>query len=612
VGVVTPEERPQGAGRHSSIEVRNRTTSVIIPPKTKTDQSRRIFDLIFSNNSELIAPYGGKLVDLIVPAESFDDFKAYASQLPSIQISPRSVCDLELLATGAFSPLDRFMGRGDYQCVLDEMRLADGTFFPIPVILPVEVNPDLRLDRDIALRNSEYELLAVLTIDDIYQWDRIELADKVYGTRDLNHPVLAELHRWGPLNISGRLKIMQLPGHFDFQDLRLTPSQMRSRLAGLGRRNVVAHQPPSALPGMDERLIEKALDEVDGILLLHLAVGLARLGDIDHYTRVRLYKALAERYPQPGRVLLSLLPLANHLTGPRDPLWQALICRNYGANHVLVSRNHAGPRISGDHRDGAHGLVEKYIQELGVEMVADQGQSAQEGTSTASIFTTPAVSKVPNNGRSVAGWTIQREVAQILAEAYPPRHQQGVCIWFTGLSGAGKSTTAQLLTWLLLEHGRKVAVLDGDVVRTHLSKGLGFSKEDRDTNVRRIGFVASELVRLGGVVICAVVSPYRAARNDVRNMVGIDQFVEVFVDTPLEVCEARDVKGMYAKARRGALKGFTGIDDPYEPPDHPEITLDTVNQTPQENARFILEYLIEQGFIGVGQNHNQEQPSRVN
>jgi len=227
--------------------------------------------------------------------------------------------------------------------------------------------------------------------------------------------------------------------------------------------------------------------------------------------------------------------------------------------------------------------------------------SARERAPATSIFNTPGVTKYPSNGRNLPGLTIQPELAEILAETYPPRHRQGVCIWFTGLSGAGKSTTAEILTWLLLEHGRRVTVLDGDVVRTHLSKGLGFSKDDRDTNVRRIGFVASELVRLGGVVICAVVSPYRVARNDARTMVGEDQFVEVFVNTPLEVCEARDVKGMYARARQGGLNGFTGIDDPYEPPHHPEITLDTVSHTPQENANLIVEYLIDQGFIRTRQ-----------
>jgi sulfate adenylyltransferase len=218
-------------------------------------------------------------------------------------------------------------------------------------------------------------------------------------------------------------------------------------------------------------------------------------------------------------------------------------------------------------------------------------------TPTLSISGTQVRERYLSNGIDLPDWFTRPEVAGILAEAYPPRHRQGVCVWFTGLSGAGKSTTAEILTILLLEHGRQVTVLDGDVVRTHLSKGLGFSKEDRDTNIRRIGFVSAEIVRHGGVAICAAVSPYRATRNDVRNMVGTDQFIEVFVDTPLEECERRDIKGMYAKARRGEIKGFTGIDDPYEAPQHAELTLDTVLHTPEENAQAILQCLIQRGFV---------------
>ena len=563
--------------------------------------------MLVNNNSTLIAPCGGRLIDLTVPDEAFDGLKAYASQLPSIQISPWSVCDLELLASGAFSPLDHFMGREDYQRVLEEMRLVQGHIFPIPLTLPAEASPDLHLDRDIALRNSEYELLGVLTIEEIYPWDRIEFADKVFGTQDLRHPMVAELHRWGSVNISGRLQIMHLPGHYDFQSLRLTPSQTRARLADMGVQNVVGYQPQYSMPLVDEGLPENAVEDVDGILLLQLAVGMARLGDVDHYTRVRIYKALVERCSNPDRVLLSLIPLANRMAGFRETLWQALIFRNYGANHMIVRHNLASPMSFSKDKSyfkpqDALEQSNKYCQELGVKMLPEQEHdrelsSVPKRMPVTPILNPPVITEFPNNGQIQPGEMHHPEVAEILAETYPPRHQQGVCIWFTGLSGAGKTTTAEMLTWLLMEHGRRVTVLDGDVVRTHLSKGLGFSKEDRDTNVRRIGFVASELVRIGGVVICSVVSPYRVARNDVRNMVGVDHFVEVFVNTSLEVCEARDVKGMYARARRGELLGFTGIDDPYEPPDHPEITLDTVKNKPNENANIIIKYLIEQDFI---------------
>jgi sulfate adenylyltransferase len=573
--------------------------------------TRKELRMLALRTSLLIAPYGGKLVDLRVPAESLAELKAYASQLPSIQISPRSVCDLELLATGALSPLDRFMGQEDYQRVLAEMRLADGHIFPIPLTLAVKAGPELHLDQDIALRNHEYELLGVMSIDEIYGWDRTEAAHKVFGTQDLRHPLVAELQSWGDLNISGRLQILNLPRHYDFPDLWLTPAQTRAKLASMARQaeRVVAFQPYHPLHDLDQLFIEQAIEAVDGIMLLHPAVGLTKLGDIDYYTQIRIYRALIEGQDISDRVLLSLLPLATRMAGPREALWQALIRRNYGANNMVVSRNHASPNKGSESAtfyspDDAQELVERFSRELGVTMIPEPERPKNlpdiwEGLLAASNVKPQANTGYRTNGHRLPDWYTRPEIAEILAKTYLPRHRQGVCIWFTGLSGSGKSTTAEMLTWLLLEYGRRVTVLDGDVVRTHLSKGLGFSKEDRDTNVRRIGFVASELVRLGGVVICAVVSPYRAVRTQVRNMMGKDQFVEVFINTPLEICEARDVKGMYAKARRGEIKGFTGIDDPYEPPNDPEITLDTLNTTPQENANFIINYLIEQGFIST-------------
>lgn len=565
--------------------------------------------------STLITPYGGQLVDLLVPDEAVDELKAYATHLPSLQISERSVCDLELLAVGAFSPLNRFMGQADHQRVLDEMRLSDGHIFPLPVTLPAEPGADIQLDQDIALRNAKNELLAVMTVEEIYEWDLNEVAQQVFGSQDLRHPLVAEMHRWGKLNLSGRLRVLQLPRRYDFKELRLTPVETRARLEEIGRRNVVAFQTRNPLHRVHEELTKRATKEVDGVLLLHPVVGMTKPGDVDHYTRVRTYKALAERHYEPNHILLSLLPLAMRMAGPREALWHALIRRNYGANHLIVGRDHAGPGVDskGEPFYGpydAQTVVERHSEELGVKMVPfrllvylpdedryEEVSKISDKTRTASISGTQVREEYLHNGKQLPSWFTRPEVAEILAESYPPRHRQGICIWFTGLSGAGKSTTAEVLTALLLEHGRQVTVLDGDVVRTHLSKGLGFSKDDRDINIRRIGFVAAELVRHGGVVVCAAVSPYRATRNDVRAMVGHDNFVEVFVDTPLTVCEARDVKGLYAKARRGEIKDFTGIDDPYESPEYPEVTLNTVDHIPEENARLILDYLISQGFV---------------
>jgi sulfate adenylyltransferase len=573
-----------------------------------------------STPPRLIEPFGGQLVDLMVPADTLAEVKAHASTLPSLQVSERIACDLELLATGAFSPLDRFMGQADYQRVLDEMRLADGMLFPLPITLPVEPSADIQVGRDIALRNAKNELLAVLTVEEIYPWDKEECAQKAFGSTDMRHPLVAEMVRWGELNISGRLQVLQLPTHYDYKDLRLTPAQVRERLAGFGHQNVVAFQTRNPLHRVHEELTKRAAESVDGVLLLHPVVGMTKPGDVDHFTRVRTYKALAENHYDPDRILLSLLPLAMRLAGPREAIWHAIIRRNYGANHLIVGRDHAGPGKDSTGKPfygpyDAQEMVAQYEAELGVRMIPflqfvylpeedryEEISRVPAGAKTADISGTQVRDDYLNAGRLLPEWFTRPEVAEILAESYPPRHKQGVCIWFTGLSGAGKSTTAEVLTQLLLEFGKTLTVLDGDVVRTHLSKGLGFSKEDRDTNIRRIGWVAAEITRHGGTTICAAISPYRAVRNEIRAMVGSDQFVEIFVDTPLEVCEQRDYKGMYAKARRGEIKGFTGIDDPYEAPEHPEITLDTVNNTPEENARKIIDYLARQGLLRLNGN----------
>jgi len=567
---------------------------------------------------DLISPYGGELIDLRLPAEELEAAKAHAATLPSIQISERAMCDLELLAVGAFSPLDRFMGQADHQRVLDDMRLADGTLFPIPVTLPVDLeNADgaVKLDTEVALRGPHYELLAIMRVEEIYAWDQQEVAQKVFQTTDFRHPLVSEMQRWGKHNLSGKLQILQLPPNRDFMDLRLTPAQTRARLEAYGYDNVVAFQTRNPLHRVHEELTKRATEEVGGVLLLHPVVGMTKPGDVDHYTRVRTYRALAARYYEPDRILLSLLPLAMRLAGPREALWHAIIRRNYGANHLIVGRDHAGPGkdskgnpIYGPY--DAQEMVKAHEDELGVKMVPfrmlvylpdeqryEEITRIPEGAKTAAISGTQVREEYLANGRTLPSWFTRPEVAEILAESYPPRHKQGFCIWFTGLSGAGKSTTAEILAAQLMEHGRQVTLLDGDVVRTHLSKGLGFSKEDRDTNIRRIGFVAGEIVRHGGCVICAAISPYRATRNDIRNLVGKEQYIEIFVDTPLEVCEQRDTKGLYAMARRGEIKGFTGIDDPYEAPQNPELRLETVAVTPEANSQAIVDYLLGRGFV---------------
>ena len=563
---------------------------------------------------ELIQPFGGKLVNLLAPPEEKAELSARAGALPSIQLTAREVCDLELLATGAFSPLDRFMNRVDYRRVLDEMRLADDHLFPIPITLGVADAGALRTGQSIALRDAHNNLLAILDIEDIYEWKPEELARKVFGTRDARHPLVAEINYRGRFNLSGRLRVLQLPPHGDFQNLRLTPAETRARLEELGNGSVVAFQTRNPLHRAHEEMTKRAMDEAGGTLLLHPVVGITKSGDVERLTRVRSYQKLVRRYYDDSRTLLALLPLAMRFAGPREAVWHALVRRNYGATHFIVGRNHASPGFDSAGKSfyspvAAQELTEKYSEELGVKIVSydefvylsdenryEEISKVLGNAPIKSLSGTEARENYLNKGKPLPEWFTRPEVARILADSCPPKHRQGVCLWFTGLSGAGKTATAEILATLLTERGRQVTVLDGDVVRTHLSKGLGFGKEDRDTNVRRIGFVAAEIVRHGGMVICAAVSPYRAARNTVRNMAG-ENFVEIYVATPLDVCERRDAKGMYEKARRGDIKNFTGIDDPYESPLKPEITLDTINNSAAENARLILEFLIDKGYL---------------
>ncbi len=565
-------------------------------------------------DSKLIAPYGGKLVNLVVSGEEREELLARSSHLPSVQISARALCDLELLATGAFSPLDRFMGKADYERVLTEMRLKNGTLFPIPICLPLDESALPQYGDEITLSDTRNNTIAVMQIEEVFQYDPQREARLVLGTTDPRHPLISEMVRWGKVYVSGALKVIDLPRYFDFVELRRTPAQVRALLEKMGNSNVVAFQTRNPMHRIHEELTKRAAEEVGGSLLIHPVVGMTKPGDVDHYTRVRVYKALVENYYDPNSTLLSLLPLAMRMAGPREALWHAIIRRNHGATHFIIGRDHAGPGKDSQGRPfygpyEAQEMLLQYGDEIGVKPVEfkelvylpdedryEQVNQVTEGANTLNISGTQVRDDYLAKGRLLPEWFTRKETAEILQEMYPPKHKQGVCIWFTGLSGSGKSTTAEVLTSLILERGRQVTVLDGDVVRTHLSKGLGFSREDRDINILRIGFVASEIARAGGIVITAAISPYRTTRNEARKMVG-ENFIEVYVNTPIEVCEQRDVKGLYARARRGQITGFTGVDDPYEEPVDPEIVLYTTETTPEENARKILSQLEERGFI---------------
>lgn len=568
------------------------------------------------NDKDLVPPYGGDLVDLFVDdEEERRELQKRAEELPVVRLSRRSVCDLELLATGAFSPLDRFMSAADHERVVGEMRLTDGVLFPVPVTLPVADGSVARPGTEVVLCDPRNEPLAIMPVDEVFEWDRLEFARQVLGTTSDRHPLVAEMARWGDFFISGRPRVFRLPRYYDFPGLRLTPRQVRERLGRLNCPHVVAFQTRNPLHRAHEEMTKRAMADADAVLLMHPVVGMTKPGDIDHYSRVRSYQTLIERHYPAGRVVLSLLPLAMRFAGPREALWHAIIRRNFGADHFIVGRDHASPGSDENGRafyppDGGRLLVQQFGDEIGVRAIAfDEFVYLPESDEYVEISKVPDAGKYVylsgtearteylDKGRQLPEWFMRPEVASILQESVLPRHRQGICIWFTGLSGSGKSTTAEVLTALLQQCGRRVTLLDGDIVRTNLSQGLGFDRAGRIANIRRIGFVAAEIVGHGGVAICAAISPYRVTRNEVREMIGDDKFIEVFVDTPLSVCEQRDPKGMYAKARRGEIRDFTGIDDLYERPVKAEITLDTIQNSAEDNAVLIRRYLIDKGFV---------------
>ncbi|MBV8237064.1 MAG: bifunctional sulfate adenylyltransferase/adenylylsulfate kinase, partial [Acidimicrobiia bacterium] len=521
---------------------------------------------------------------------------------------------LELLAVGGFSPLTGFLGREDYERVVAEMRLADGTLWPLPITLPVTPGDGVAEGKPLALRDVYGNLLAFLHVEEIYAYDKDAEARGAYGSTDARHPSVAYLRRQPGHYAAGRLEVIRTPPRHDFVELRRTPAELRAHFQGLGWTRVVAFQTRNPLHRAHEELTKRAARQIGGRLLIHPVVGVTKPGDVDHFTRVRCYRALVDNYYEPGSVVLSLLPLAMRMAGPREALLHAIIRRNHGCTHFIVGRDHAGPGADSAGKPfyppyAAQESLAKHQGEVGVQMVdfkqmvylPDEGRyclvdEVPPGARTADISGTQVRDEYLAKGLQLPEWFSRPAVAKILNEVNPPRFRQGLTIWFTGLSGSGKSTVAHALVERLAEYGRNVSLLDGDEIRTHLSKGLGFSREDRDANINRVGYVAGLVAQHGGTTLCSVISPYRATRDNARRM-SKGNFVEVYCDTPIEVCERRDVKGLYSKARAGQIKGFTGVDDPYEAPFDPEVTLDTSKQSVQECADAIIEKLLELGYI---------------
>lgn len=562
--------------------------------------------------------YGGKWVNLLVDPERAALLKKISIDLASITLDERQLCDFELLTTGAFSPLAGFMNRSNYESVLDRMKLQDGTLWPVPICLDITETAarPLEAGQSVVIRDPEGFLLAIMHVEDIWRPDKEKEAALLYGTTSVSHPGVSHLyHHAGEYYIGGILEVLNLPLHFDFKQLRMTPPEVRGLYKKLGWNRIVGFHTATTVHRPDFEMAIRAMRESQANLLLLPGVGMSGPGDFDYYTRVRCYRHLIGYFP-PESAIMSLLPICTRMTGPRDALLQCIIGKNYGCTHFIIGHGHADPGgLNGAapfYDSGAtHAFVKEHARRVGIQLVpfdelvylpfedifSPKGD-VPEGTETISLATLDIRQRI-RTGRKIPRWATFPEVVGELKKAYPPPIRQGFAIFFTGLSGAGKSTIARVLYAKMLEIGKRpVTLLDGDIVRQNLSNELSFSKEHRDINVRRIGFVASEITKNRGVAICAPIAPYAATRAEIRaNIEAVGGFIEVHVATPLDVCEKRDRKGMYAKARAGLIKGYTGIDDPYEVPVAPEVRVDTSGKTPDEAAQEILIFLGQKRYV---------------
>jgi sulfate adenylyltransferase len=555
---------------------------------------------------------------LLVHFRRVEELTAQATRLPAVDLNKRQLCDLELLLNRAYYPLTGYLGREDYQSVLETMRLADGRVWPVPVCLdlPAAAAEPLEPGQRLALRDGEGFLLAVLEVSELWRPDLAAEAKAVFGTDDQAHPgVRRFLENTQPWYAAGRVEGLSLPQHYDFRELRLTPADSHRRFGLNGWRRVVGYHTDGPLFNAELAMTQRAAHQAGAHLFLQPAVALTDPGDIYHYARVRSYLQAVRRYPK-NFAVLGVMPLPARGAGPREALLQAMVRKNYGCSHFMVAPDQADPLAGSPGAERlyplgeAHELLAELAPETGIQpvrlepmvYVADRAQylpaaEAEAGMEAKQISQQELLRRL-EQGLEVPEWFAPPEVVEELKLAHPPRHRQGFTVFLTGLSGSGKSTLAKVLVTKFMEmRGRPVTLLDGDIVRKHLSSELSFSEEHRHLNVVRIGFVASEITKNGGIAICAPIAPFARARRQVREMIsGAGGFVEVHVCTPLAVCEERDRKGMYAKARAGLIKGYTGIDSPYEEPESPELRIDTSELTPEEAAQEVLLHLAEQGY----------------
>ncbi len=563
-------------------------------------------------------PHGGELKNLYLNNGAAETAKKSAGDYPSWDLTERQLCDIEMLLNGAFSPLEGFLNKDDYDAVIAGMRLTSGVLWPMPITLDVseEFAAGLESGEHIALRDLEGVIIATLEVGDIWTPDKDAEARGVFGTTDEKHPAVHYLNRIaGPVYVGGKLTGIEAPIHYDFKHLRESPAEVRARFKKLGWRKVVAFQTRNPMHRAHQEISHLAAREAEANLLIHPVVGMTKPGDVDHYTRVRCYEHILNYYPE-QTTSLSLLPLAMRMGGPREAMWHAIIRKNYGCTHIIIGRDHAGPGKDSAGEDfygpyDAQDLLMEYADELDISMVPFRMMVYAENKAqyipiddksdddhVLNISGTELRRRL-QEGLEIPEWFSFPDVVAELRRTHPPRNKQGFTVFFTGLSGSGKSTIANALMAKLMEiGGRPLTLLDGDIVRKNLSSELGFSKEHRDLNIQRIGFVASEITKNGGIAICAPIAPYAHTRRIVREMIEpLGGFLEVHVATPLEVCEQRDRKGLYALARAGKIKEFTGISDPYETPENAEMVIDTTELSPDLAAHRILVKLESMGFI---------------